>query len=118
MPSYSTLLLATRIPNNQISFATLSSLPESFGADIEEKNVSPKYKQKYKKKYTALARESILSFHSAEFGCDLLQEDLCLFKDFHTYTADIFFHLLFVALELCFAGLTRPRNENSGMQTP
>lgn len=69
------------------------------------------------KKNTALALESIPSFHSAEFGCDLLQEDLCLFKGFHSYTADIFFHLLFVLLELCFAGLTRPRNENSGMQT-
>lgn len=51
------------------------------------------------KKKSALALESMPSFHSAEFGCDLLREDLCLFKEFNTYTADVFFHLPFCVAE-------------------
>lgn len=62
--------------------------------------MSLKYKLTNKQqKKSALALESMLSFHSAEFGCDLLREDLCLFKEFNTYKADSFFHLPFCVAE-------------------
>lgn len=116
-PCLSDMLLTTPILNDHISFAIPS--PPSSLLLMNWKVIQLTQKRKCElqiqteiiliKKIHCISPGvySVQSFHSAEFGCDLPLRDLCLFKECHTYTADVLQHLLFVQLEK----LSRPELE-------